>query len=98
MKKIILFLLAIPTIVSAQQQANKPVLCSDTERVIKTLTSMEYEERPIWMGVDNKDNTFSVFYNKETTGWTIIEFKGRTACVLGAGYESQLSQELSSIK
>lgn len=98
MKKLLLFLFTIPGIVAAQQQANKPVLCSDTERVIRTLTSMEYEERPIWMGVDNKDNTFSVFYNKETSGWTIIEFKGRTACVLGAGYESHLSQELSTKK
>lgn len=98
MKNLFLTLLLISTTAQAQQQFNKPVICAETERVIKSLTSEEYKEKPFWMGVDNKDNTFSVFYNKETTGWTIIEFKGRTACVLGAGYESQLSQELSSIK
>ena len=94
MKKLLLLLL-VPYNVYAQQTAYKAVMCAETTKVIKTLTGKEYEEKPFWMGVDNKDHTFSIFYNKETTGWTIIEFKGRTACVLGAGEESQLSQELS---
>jgi len=98
MKYLLICSLLIPLSVKAQQQYSKPVMCAETTKVIKTLTGKEYEEKPFWMGVDNKDHTFSIFYNKETTGWTIIEFKGRTACVLGAGEESQLSQELSSKK
>ena len=98
MKYLLICLLLIPLSVEAQQTAYKFVMCAETENVINTLTGKDYKEKPFWMGVDNKDNTFSIFYNKETTGWTIIEFKGRTACVLGAGEESQLSQELSTIK
>ena len=94
MKKLALILL-FPFSINAQQQFSKTVLCANTEQVIKTLTGKDYEEKPIWMGVDEKDHTFSVFVNKETTAWTIIEFKGRTACVLGAGQESQISQELA---
>lgn len=95
MKKLLLLLL-VPFSLHAQQQFNKPVMCAETEKVIKSLTGEEYKERPFWMGVDERDHTFSIFYNKETTGWTIIEFKGRIACVLGAGNESQLSQEFSN--
>lgn len=94
MKKI-LALFLLPCSVYAQQTAYKAVMCADTEKVISALTGKDYKERPFWMGVDQKDHTYSIFYNKETTGWTIIEFKGKTACILGAGEESQLSQELS---
>lgn len=94
MKKI-LALFLLPCSAYAQQTAYKAVMCADTEKVISALTGKDYKERPFWMGVDQKDHTYSIFYNKETTGWTIIEFKGKTACILGAGEESQLSQELS---
>lgn len=90
-----LLLLLLPLTASAQQTAYKAVMCSDTEVVIRSLTGKDYKERPFWMGTDQKDHTYSIFYNKETTGWTIIEFKGKTACILGAGEESQLSIELS---
>jgi hypothetical protein len=86
--------LLFPLTVSAQQTAYKAVMCADTEKVITALTGKDYKEKPFWMGVDQKDHTYSIFYNKETTGWTIIEFKGKTACILGAGEESQLSQDL----
>jgi hypothetical protein len=72
------------------------VICTDTEKLIKALTGREYQEKPIWMGVNKDDHTFSVFVNKDTKGWTIIEFKGRTACVLGAGEESLISTELNN--
>ena len=94
MKKLLLLLL-IPFNVHAQQTAYKAVMCADTQSVITALTGKEYKEKPFWMGVDQKEHTYSIFYNKETSGWTIIEFKGKTACILGAGEESQLSQELS---
>lgn len=93
MKKLLILLL-LPFAAQAQQTAYKAVMCADTQSVISSLTGKDYKEKPFWMGVDQKDHTFSVFYNKDTTGWTIIEFKGKTACILGAGEESQLAQEL----
>lgn len=95
MNKILALIMLIPCVAHAQQTAYKAVMCADTEKVIGALTGKEYKERPFWMGVDQKDHTYSIFYNKETSGWTIIEFKGKTACILGAGEESQLSKELS---
>ena len=96
MKKFLLVLLLLsPFNAHAQQTAYKAVMCADTQSVITALTGKDYKEKPFWMGVDQKEHTYSIFYNKETTGWTIIEFKGKTACILGAGEESQLSQELS---
>lgn len=95
MKK--LFILALlPFTVSAQQQYNKPVMCAQTQHVINTLTGKEYEEKPVWMGVNAQDNTFSLFINRSTKGWTLIEFRGNTACVLGAGDESQISRDFSN--
>lgn len=95
MKKLLILLL-LPFTAQAQQTAYKAVMCADTQSVISSLTGKDYKEKPFWMGVDQKDHTFSVFYNKDTTGWTIIEFKGKTACILGAGEESQLSRELAT--
>lgn len=95
MKKFLLVLLLFPFTARAQQTAYKAVMCADTQSVITALTGKDYKEKPFWMGVDQKEHTYSIFYNKETSGWTIIEFKGKTACILGAGEESQLSQELS---
>jgi len=95
MKKFLLVLLLFSFTAHAQQTAYKAVMCADTQSVITALTGKEYKEKPFWMGVDQKEHTYSIFYNKETSGWTIIEFKGKTACILGAGEESQLSQELS---
>jgi len=77
----------------AQQNYVKSVICAKTEQVIKTLTGKEYEEKPIWMGVDDKEHTFSIFFNKATSAWTLIEFKGNVACILGAGNESQVARE-----
>lgn len=92
MKK--LFILALlPFTVNAQQQYNKPVMCAQTQQVINTLIGKEYKEKPIWMGVNEKNNTFSLFVNQDTKSWTLIEFRGNTACVLGAGEESQVSKE-----
>jgi len=95
MKKLLILLL-LPFAAQAQQTAYKAVKCADTQSVITALTGKEYKEKPFWMGFDQKEHTYSIFYNKETTGWTIIEFKGKTACILGAGEESQLSKELAT--
>lgn len=95
MKKVLALLIACMFIdASAQTVFNKRVVCGGTEQIINTLTGKDYREKPIWMGVNEQDNTFSIFVNNQTKSWTIIEFKGKTACILGSGEESQFSQEL----
>lgn len=94
MKKILILLL-FPTAVWAQQPFYKPVMCADTKTVIEALTGKEYEEKPIWLGLDEKGHNYTVFVNAKTKGWTIIEFKGSTACILGAGSESIITKEIA---
>lgn len=93
MKIFLIIILLFANYCYAQQQFSKPVLCANTKQVIDTLTGKEYEEKPIWLGIDDKSHTFSIFVNKDTQAWTIIEFKGNTACILGTGQESYKTKE-----
>lgn len=96
MKKLLILLSILGfTAATAQTVLNKRVVCLDTESLIRNLIGKDYEEQPVWMGVNDRDNTFSLFINKETATWTIIEFKGKTGCILGAGKDSQISQDIN---
>lgn len=77
---------------------NKPVRCTDTRTLIETLTGKDYKENPIWLGTDQQGNNISVFVNTDTSAYTVIEFRGRIACVLSAGSESMLSQDTKSME
>jgi len=90
---ILLFIMGCTTAVG-QTTANKRVVCLDTESLIRNLIGRDYEEQPVWLGVNEQNSTFSLFINKETLTWTIIEFKGKTACILGAGSDSQISRDI----
>ena len=93
MKKILLLAL-FPCTVSAQQLISKPVICGQTETIIKLLVGAEYEEKPIWFGKSAEDNKFSLFLNKDTATWTLIEFNSKVACILGSGSESLLAKNI----
>jgi len=91
--RLLVLLALIPATVSAQNTQYKPVLCADTKSVVETLTNEEYKENPVWMGTDDSKHNFGLFVNKTTGGWTLVEFRGRAACVLGAGRESHINEE-----
>lgn len=95
MKKfILLFTLMFSSISFGQTWTNKPVPCTETERLIKDIIIKKYKETAVWLGENAEKNNFALFVNVDSGGWTLIEFKGKTACILGAGNSSSLSEEI----
>jgi len=77
------------SIANAQSfQSNKPVVCDNAQKIIKALGE-NYEEKPIWAGT-GEGTKFSLFINKTTGSWTIIQFTTEVACILGVGSESKI--------
>ena len=77
------------SIANAQSfQSNKPVVCDNAQKVIRALGE-NYEEKPIWAG-SGESTKFSLFINKTTGSWTIIQFTTEIACILGVGQDSKI--------
>ena len=74
------------SIVHAQEviDLNKPMKCSDAQSVMNYIVD-NHKETPIWVGKSVHNTHITLLMNKETRSWTIIEYDGRLACVLGAG-------------
>lgn len=68
----------------------KPVECADTATLLRGLSGSDYKEKPIWFGIEPGANVsrYSLFVNKETKSWTLIQFDETIACVLGTGENS----------
>ncbi|NCZ29603.1 hypothetical protein EB118_16970 [bacterium] len=92
MKKILIALSLMTAAVNAQTVVQKPVLCADLKEIIKTVTGQEHQELPIWRGAENDfGNRTVLFYNKEKTGWTIVEYRNEWGCIIGASEKSELA-------
>jgi hypothetical protein len=64
---------------------NKPVTCDNTSTVLNTLVT-EFGETPQWQGSNTQQGTrFLLTVNLKTGAWSLIEFAGGTACVIGVG-------------
>ena len=91
MKKFLtsLALFAVMSTVSAQSRTlNKPVVCEATEKVFRTIVE-DFKETPQWQGHNPQQGTSTVLTVNLTTGaWTLIEYTGVTACVIGVGENS----------
>jgi len=69
--------------------AQKPVICDETKKVIKSLTE-NFNEKPVWTAKDVQDNSrYSLFVNAKTGSWTLLQMSPEYACVLGVGEEYQ---------
>ncbi len=93
MKKLLLLATLIPGLAFAQQTYQKTVICSETKIVFEMLRSKEYNEKPIWIGRDERQINFSLFVNPKTQSWTIVEFKGPVTCIIAAGDTGLISPE-----
>jgi hypothetical protein len=76
----------ISLIAHAQQivDMQKQIKCSDAQTVMNYF-SMNYQEAPLWVGKTNTGTHITLLVNRETRSWTLIEYDGNIACVLGAG-------------
>lgn len=83
-----LLLLVATAVMAEPRTLRKPVVCDDTERVLRTMTE-EFGETPQWRGATSEQGTSTVLtVNTRTGAWTLIEFNTVTACVIGVGENS----------
>ena len=83
-------MLVLGLAVAQSVTVQKSIECADTATLLRGLSSSDYKEKPIWVGVD-PDSTvskYSLFVNDETKTWTLIQFDEKIACVLGTGEDS----------
>ena len=74
----------------AQNQLFKPVVCMETQLLLKTLIE-QGQEIPKWIGqgdVEDKSQT-TILINEKTKKWTIVQFENENACVIGSGINSR---------
>lgn len=85
-----LFGLIIP-IAHAQQPftTNKPVICDSTKAMIEKMSGPDWKEEPIWVGSDDQSK-YVLMHNEKTRSWTMIQFNGDIACMIGSGEKGRL--------
>jgi hypothetical protein len=95
MKKLMLLcLLALAPFVQAQQwtQLQTTVSCGPFRDIVRVLTQARYNEMPLWVGQSGRDATsFTLFLNADSGGWTLLQYYGETACILGMGDASNIT-------
>jgi hypothetical protein len=93
MKKLLLLVLLLPTLVFSQQEpviVDKKVVCDEIKIVIDWIKNSQ-EQQPLWLGVSDVGETrYGLVENQKTGSWTIIEFNDKYACILGTGMENAL--------
>lgn len=94
MKKLLALVLVLPLLTAAAPEAvddafivEKRVICDKTNVMFEVLMKGQSQETPIWGGI-NGDAKFSLFTNKETGTWTMVQFNKNVACILGHGDNS----------
>ncbi len=87
---IVAFLLSLASCIANAQsfQTNKPIICDEIQKVIQSLGE-NYKEKPVWLAT-GEGTKFSLFVNKETGSWTLLQFNSEVACILGVGKDSEL--------
>ena len=71
-------------------EMRKPVICMNTVVLLSTLAE-QGQELPVWLGQgDGEDQSkTTLLINAKTGAWTIVQFDGSMAGVLGSGVASQ---------
>jgi hypothetical protein len=88
---IVAFLLSLNSSIANAQafQANKPVICDETKKIIKSLTEA-FNEKPTWIANDStSDSRYALFVNEKTGTWTLLQVTPEISCILGVGTESK---------
>jgi len=70
-------------------QVPKVVLCGPADIVFKALSDDDIKEQPAWIGRDESGKSeYALFVNEKTKAFTLIQYTGSVACLLGIGYKS----------
>ena len=85
MYKLIVGVLLLPALASAQPvTVEKPVICDTPKIVIETLTGAGYREQPFWGGNDSTSR-YVLLVNERSKTWSFVQFNRDIACVIGTG-------------
>ena len=85
---ILAFLVYLPTVARAQFRYDYPIVCDNTQKVIKVLEE-DFKEQLTWKGSHVNDNSkYSLWINEKTRSWTLLKMTPETTCILGVGDES----------
>lgn len=80
--------MALPLVVSGQEQRQKTVLCAATPDVIENLEGEKFKEQLQWTGKSSTGNSrYALWVNSEQE-WTLVQFNEALACILGTGVMS----------
>ena len=84
MRKLLLGVLLIPALLSAEPvQVEKKVACDKFDNVINAL-GKNHGEFPIWVST-GKESQVAVLVNPKSTSWSVIQYNAKVACVLETG-------------
>ena len=90
--------LAAPLFASAEVEEkdvftlNREMKCSKA-RILFEHFEEKFNERMVWIGkVETSNSYMAILSNPEKTTWTMVQFDGVTACVLGSGIQSSKSE------
>jgi|688.fasta_scaffold566635_2 hypothetical protein len=82
------FFICLPRIVNAQFRYDYPIVCDNTQKVIKVLEE-DFKEQLSWKGSHASDNSkYSLWVNEKTRSWTLLKMTPEFTCILGVGDES----------
>ena len=82
------FFVCLPTAANAQFRYDYPIVCDNTQKVIKVLEE-DFKEQLSWKGSHTSDNSkYSLWINEKTRSWTLLKMTPETTCILGVGDES----------
>jgi hypothetical protein len=86
-KLIMAFLFCLTSSIANAQafQSTKSVICDKTVSIMSALKE-KYQEEPIWLGTDIRDDTkYALFVNSKEGSWTLLQFTVELSCILGVG-------------
>jgi len=65
---------------------HKPVNCGATKEILTELITGDYKEKPFWTGNEPATDTkYVLMVNEKSKSWTILQYEGASACILGSG-------------
>jgi hypothetical protein len=100
MKKLLALMLITGSVWAEPTIVKKEVVCASAEDIFKTLSSGDYQEKPVWLGAGTENEpliNYSLWVNTSSKTWTIVQFNNKIACVIGTGENFNLLNKRPAI-
>lgn len=90
MKKLLLLLMFTTSAFAQEQEIqvfelNRPMKCAKVEEIMYFI-NQNFGETMSWVGKDENNGSFlSIYRNKDTGTWSLIQYDSKVGCFLGSG-------------